>query len=266
MPPTVNAADSPFRLPFEERRPLKQQKTWKIPLVRTTMRAEHKQGRALTRNVSTNVPGLLAPSPTTTRTDVTLDMIPKHLPALPTNCPHHQARVRRIPSSKFVVPTTSDAFVQAGETTKREGGGGASTTQDAPSYRAAQEIDMFTVFDFSFHLKRQFVASVTLVSMNELTPSKSDYATDVHRLKNDDTVSRCDCDAGDNYENEFWLKRYLTCGTHQVLEVWPLCRQAALAARPSCEQVLLRHGSLALGCSRVPFSQNSCSREKRFGH
>ena len=58
-----------------------------------------------------------------------------------------------------------------------------------------------------------------------------------------------------------WLKHYLARGSQLVLEVWPLHRQATLAARPSCEQGLLDRGSLAIGCSCVPLSP-SCPLRK----
>ena len=48
---------------------------------------------------------------------------------------------------QFLLSTISDALVWQMKNTNREGGGRASTTQDASSSRAAQEIEKFTTHD-----------------------------------------------------------------------------------------------------------------------
>ena len=64
----------------------------------------------------------------------------------------------------------------------------------------------------------------------------------------------------------FRVNRYWAKGPQKVLKVWPLYRQAALAALSSCEQDLPDYGSLAIGYTCLPHSNKCSNREKRFAH
>ena len=106
--------------------------------------------------------------------------------------------------------------------------------------------------------RRQNVVSVIIVSMSDLTPRSSDF-DDMYPVAKAMQVTI-------KSPMFFGLQRQLASGSQHVLVEGPLCRQAALAARPSCEQVLLDHGSLTIGCSCLPLSWSCCNREKRLAH
>ena len=51
-------------------------------------------------------------------------------------------------------------------------------------------------------LRQQFVVSVMMVSMSELSSRRIYFDIDVHGYMNDDVVSRCNVDAGNNSQRD----------------------------------------------------------------